>query len=353
MKYSDYLLYGVYGLIAINALSLIFTIILRIWRCNDSVLKNQSSSSKVISFIILILIIINFLCSIAEEVLYILSISFFFDYGDDEDEDDEEGDSRGSGDSGGSGGGGVCSVNRDGDDADDSEENSDKENEDKCRHLDGPDVDSTNINTIVVYNNAINSDIAISIINNTDAINNQGNNNINDDNTGDGNDKDGFEEDDDFEYPKKVKYILSILNKIDIELFYEIAESREKCKKLTFVPLITTNVNPFIQIISLIFIILIIKRINIKSHYGINPLNQSSIRNQIGSTKNVRDINDNQNENIFTGNIKKKKNNRLKKNKINKKKTTPSPKSEQLKIMENKRKKRKERNRKKNHKHKK
>ena len=99
IKYSDYLLYGVYGLIAINFLSLILIIILRIMRCNDSVLKNQSSTSHIISIIILILIIINFLCSIAEGVLYYLAISLFL--GDDDDEDDDDGFSSGSGGSGG------------------------------------------------------------------------------------------------------------------------------------------------------------------------------------------------------------------------------------------------------------
>ena len=139
---------------------------------------------------------------------------------------------------------------------------------------------------------------------------------------------------------------------MDYNIFGEIAENSEKCKKLTFVPLITMNVNPFIQIISLIFIIFIIKRIKIKSHYGINLLNESSIRNQIGSTKNVRDINDNQEDNIFKGNVKKN-NKKTKNKKINKKNTTSGPNSEQLKIMNNKRNKKKQRDKKRKHKYKK
>ena len=342
IKYSDYLLYGVYGLVAINFLSLILIFILRILRCNNSVLKNQSSSSHVISIIILILILINFLYSIAEGVLYYLAISFYL--GDDDDDDDDGG-SGGSSGSGGGGGGGVCGGNGDDDDEDDSENNSDKENEDKCRHLDGHDIDSTNINTIVVYNNDVKSDI-ISIIDNTDAINNEGNNNAININSDDGNVEDDFG--DFFESQKEIKRMFSILNKMDYNIFAEIAENSEKCKKLTFVPLITMNVNPFIQIISLIFIIFIIKRIKIKS----NSLNESSIRNQIGSTKNVRDINDNQDDNIFKGNIKKNKK-KTKNNKISKKNTTSSPNSDQLEIMNNKRNKKKQRDKKRKHKYKK
>lgn len=346
IKYSDYLVYGVYGLIAINALSLIFTIILRIWRCNDSVLKDLSSSSKVISIIILILIIINFLCSIAEDVLYYLSISYFFGY------------DKGGGSSSPNGSG----DNNEGwppDDNDDEEESSDIKNEDKRRYLDVNYVSDTKMITIVV-NNDINSDI-VSIIDNSsfnsltksnDAIINEDGSGLLDINTDDDkvdNDSGGGDNKD----SKEKKYMYFVLNKINDDIFGYLSENSVKGKRLILKPLIIMNVNPFMQIISLIFIIFIIKRINIKSHYGINPLNQSSIRNQIGSTKNVRDINDDQNENIFTGNIKKGKNNRLKENNINKKKTTSSQKSEQLEIMENKRKKRKERNRKKNHKHKK
>ena len=139
---------------------------------------------------------------------------------------------------------------------------------------------------------------------------------------------------------------------MDFYILYEVSESREKCKKLTFAPLITMNVNPFIQIISMIFIIFIIKRIKIKSHYGIKSLNESSIRNQIGSTKNVRDINDNQDDNIFKGNIKKNKK-KTKNNKISKKNTTSSPNSDQLEIMNNKRNKKKQRDKKRKHKYKK
>ena len=288
IKYSDYLLYGVYGLIATNFLSLILIFILRIMRCNDSVLKNQSSTSHVISIIILILIIINFLCSIAEDVLYYLAISYFLG-------DDEDGGPGGSGGSGGDGGGGGSGYEEP-DDPDDGEESSDIENENKRRYLDDNDEYNTNIISIV-FDNDINSDI-VSIIKNTDAINNDASGGPVDGSTDNVNDEDeigGHYN----QMSKEKKYMLTVMNKMDDNIFREVTEYREKGKKLTSLPLIIMNINPFIQIISLIFIIFIIKRIKIKSHYGINSLNESSIRNQIGSTRNVRDINDNQEDNIF------------------------------------------------------
>ena len=64
------------GLLGLNALSFILSIILRIWRSDGSVLKSNLSSSNTVAVINLIVVIINLLLSIAEEVLF----SFVFPY---------------------------------------------------------------------------------------------------------------------------------------------------------------------------------------------------------------------------------------------------------------------------------
>ena len=65
------------GLIVLNAVCFIFSIILRVWRSNGSVLEQKYSSSFCISLFILILIIINLLGSIGEDVLYYLTKDYF------------------------------------------------------------------------------------------------------------------------------------------------------------------------------------------------------------------------------------------------------------------------------------
>ena len=64
------------GLLGLNALSFILSIILRIWRSDGSVLNSNLSSSNTVAVINLIVVIINLLLSIAEEVLF----SFVFPY---------------------------------------------------------------------------------------------------------------------------------------------------------------------------------------------------------------------------------------------------------------------------------
>ena len=58
------------GIIALNIFCIIFSIILRVWRSNGSVLNTNYSSSHCISIIILILIIMNLLGSIGEDIFY-------------------------------------------------------------------------------------------------------------------------------------------------------------------------------------------------------------------------------------------------------------------------------------------
>ena len=69
-KLSYYLFYIEIGLVSLNGLCLICSIILRCWRSNGSVLNSNYSSSHCISIIILFLVIINLLGSIAEEILF-------------------------------------------------------------------------------------------------------------------------------------------------------------------------------------------------------------------------------------------------------------------------------------------
>ena len=64
------------GLLGLNALSFILSIILRIWRSDGSVLNSNLSSSNTVAVINLIFVIINLLLSIAEEVLF----SFVFPF---------------------------------------------------------------------------------------------------------------------------------------------------------------------------------------------------------------------------------------------------------------------------------
>jgi hypothetical protein len=64
------------GLLGLNALSFILSIILRIWRSDGSVLNSNLSSSNTVAVVNLIFVIINLLLSIAEEVLF----SFVFPF---------------------------------------------------------------------------------------------------------------------------------------------------------------------------------------------------------------------------------------------------------------------------------
>ena len=134
---------------------------------------------------------------------------------------------------------------------------------------------------------------------------------------------------------------------------YKGLNDEKKLKILKVIPWININVNTFIQILSLIFIIFILKRIKIKSNYGINPFNKSSLRNQIGSNKHLGFFDNNKNNNNKGKKLKKSK--KEKNGKFDKKNnifTTPN--SDQLGInKKNKNKNKKKLNRKKkNHKNK-
>ena len=70
-----YLFYIEIGLMVLNVISLVFSIILRVFRSNGSVLNKNYTSSHCISIILLFLIIINFFGSIVEDVLYFFIFS--------------------------------------------------------------------------------------------------------------------------------------------------------------------------------------------------------------------------------------------------------------------------------------
>jgi len=65
------------GLIALNLACLIFSIILRLWRSNGSVLNTHFNSSSNVSLFILIFAIINLIGSILEDIFLILTKDIF------------------------------------------------------------------------------------------------------------------------------------------------------------------------------------------------------------------------------------------------------------------------------------
>ena len=64
--------------IGLNGISAILSIILRLWRSDDSVFKNNFSSSSSVAYLLLVVVIINLLSSITEEVLYSFIYNFFY-----------------------------------------------------------------------------------------------------------------------------------------------------------------------------------------------------------------------------------------------------------------------------------
>ena len=75
-KYSDIIFFSEIGIAALNFICIIFSIILRVWRSNGSVLDLHYSSSNAISIIILVIIILNLICSLGEDVLYYFIVPY-------------------------------------------------------------------------------------------------------------------------------------------------------------------------------------------------------------------------------------------------------------------------------------
>ena len=95
-----------------------------------------------------------------------------------------------------------------------------------------------------------------------------------------------------------------IMNKWDDEKYREIATKPNFQKKLNMtklLPWITININFFIQITSFVFIIIIKKRIKLKSDYGISidiqTHERSCIRNPIDNNQNIEIFPDKNNGN--------------------------------------------------------
>lgn len=76
--YSDYIFFLEIGLIVFDLCCFIFSILLRVWRSNGSVLDQKYSASFCISLFILIFSIINLLGSIGEDVLFYFTIGYQF-----------------------------------------------------------------------------------------------------------------------------------------------------------------------------------------------------------------------------------------------------------------------------------
>ena len=77
-------------LMALSTISLVLSIILRVWRSNGSVFNTKFLSSFCVASINFVLVIINILSSIYEEILFSFVISIFIFYFDDSIEHNQE-----------------------------------------------------------------------------------------------------------------------------------------------------------------------------------------------------------------------------------------------------------------------
>ena len=198
-KLSHYLFIIEICLIVLNGLCVIFAIILRCWRSDGSVLSSNYSSSYCLSVFTIILVVLNFLGSVAEEVLFYFLyylVNFYIK---------------------------------------------------RLEH---------DLDYILKNRNKLEKiqKILIKIMNNKK------------------------EEDDIFAFDKD-----------DDE-----KKRKNKLNILKVLPWVSFNFNAFIQILAIIFIALIMKRINLKSDYGI-PVDASSINGtlfQNGSASNIKIMNE-------------------------------------------------------------
>ena len=90
IKYSNSLLIIGIILMALSTISLVLSIILRVWRSNGSVFNTKFLSSFCVASINFVLVIINILSSIYEEILFsfVISIFIFYFEGEDNEEND-------------------------------------------------------------------------------------------------------------------------------------------------------------------------------------------------------------------------------------------------------------------------
>ena len=91
IKYSNSLLIIGIILMALSTISLVLSIILRVWRSNGSVFNTKFLSSFCVASINFVLVIINILSSIYEEILFSFVISIFILYFEGEDNEENDG----------------------------------------------------------------------------------------------------------------------------------------------------------------------------------------------------------------------------------------------------------------------
>ena len=202
-KLSHYLFIIEICLIVLNGLCIIFAIILRCWRSDGSVLSTNYSSSYCLSVLIIVFVVLNFLGSVTEEVLFYFLYNYIYYTLKLIEQDYEDRDER-------------------------------REIREKLEKI-------GKILTKIMNNIKEEEDDILT-----------------------------FDEDDD---EKKIK------NKLNI---------------LKVLPWVSFNFNAFIQILAIIFIALIMKRINLKSDYGV-PVDASSINGtlfQNGSASNIKIMNE-------------------------------------------------------------
>ena len=218
------------GLVVLNSISIFLSIILRVFRSNDSVFNKNFSSSNIIAMTILVLIILNILSSITEEVLFSFVFTFLNKYGYFSDEMANL----------------ANEFNLDdydwGDDSDDDFDN--------------------------IWNNKLDDDW-----------------------------DDDWDDDYDDINENIFKNFEKIMNKNYEEIFDD-PKNFKKFKMLRVLPWITINYNILIQSLSIMFIILLIKRIKFKSNFG----SQQVIPNSSGLPITFQNPNDKKNNAIFQNN---------------------------------------------------
>ena len=226
-KYSYALFIIEIGLIALNFISIILSIILRVWRSDGSVHNKNFSSSNSVAIFNIVLVIINLLASIAEEVLFSFVISFLSLYLD------------------------FRKYNLAVDEAMEALENYFNNGSEPIPEMMIPDMPDFDYDEMAID--------GVSPIN--------------------------YEQ-----FEKKEKIFEKIMNKNFEKMFEFDGDDKKglnlltkKIKMLKIMPWIAINFNIFIQFLMVIFIIIIIGRINLKSDFGFAETenNNQSVQNRM------------------------------------------------------------------------
>ena len=225
-KYSYALFIIEIGLIALNFISIILSIILRVWRSDGSVHNKNFSSSNSVAIFNIVLVIINLLASIAEEVLFSFVISFLSLYLD------------------------FRKYNAAVDEAREALENYFNNGSEPIPEMMIPDMPDIDYDEMAID--------GVSPIN--------------------------YEQ-----FEKKEKIFRKIMNKNFEKFEFDGGDKKglnlltKKIKMLKIMPWIAINFNIFIQFLMVIFIIIIIGRINLKSDFGFAETenNNQSVQNRM------------------------------------------------------------------------